>query len=205
MIAKGSGYVRGAGARNRLIAHLKYIEHRAMSERETRDSRRIFSGDEDQVRRRDAVQDIMAHEHRGVAYHKIILSPGQDEPITDWREWTRAIMVDLQERQGRQLHWYAVQHDNTDNPHTHVVLAGLGENLKTGAPEQVRLYPADYQFLRERGSEHSEREQRRELKEWVREANERDSQEFKAYSGKEYASQEMAVGRDHNNRGDFGR
>lgn len=205
MIAKGSGYVRGAGARTRLVAHLKYIEHRARSERETRDDRRIFSRDVDVVSRSGAVQDIMDHEHRGVSFHKIILSPGQDEPIVDWREWTRAIMDDLQARLGKHLHWYAVHHNNTDNPHTHVVLAGLGENVKTGVPEQVRLYPADYQFLRERGREHSEHEQQRELNAWVREANERDSQELNVYSRKEPVSQGTIVGRDHNIRGDFGR
>ena len=97
MIAKGSGYVKGAGARGRLNAHVKYIEHRAMSERETRDDRRIFSRDEDVMSRGDALQEIMDHEHHNVAYHKMILSPGHDEPVEDWREWTREVMDDLQE------------------------------------------------------------------------------------------------------------
>jgi hypothetical protein len=59
MIAKGSGYVKGAAARGRLNAHVKYIEHRTMSERETWDDRRIFSREEEVVSRGDAVEDIM--------------------------------------------------------------------------------------------------------------------------------------------------
>jgi type IV secretory pathway VirD2 relaxase len=156
MIAKGTGYVKGGGARSRLSAHMKYIEHRKMDERESRDDRHIFDKDEDRVSRSDAVDDIMDHAHHNVSYHKMVLSPGRDEPVSDWREWTRAIMSDLEERQGRDLTWYAVYHENTDNPHVHVVLAGMGENRETGESEQVRLYADDYKFLRESGHEHSD-------------------------------------------------
>jgi type IV secretory pathway VirD2 relaxase len=202
MIAKGSGYVRGSGARGRLVAHLKYIEHRTMSERETRDDRRIFNRDEDVVSRGDAVAEIMDHEHRNVAYHKIILSPGQDEPVTDWRAWTREVMHDLEERQGKALHWYAVHHDNTDHQHVHVVLAGEGENPETGQPEQVRLYAPDYQFLRERGREHSGHEQEREVNEWVQEADERDAQEL---GGRHEERAPLEPAHHASGRGDFDR
>jgi hypothetical protein len=206
MIAKGSGYVKGAGARSRLGAHFKYIEHRSMSERETRDDRRIFDADRDVVNRSDAVQDIMDHEHRNVAYHKIVLSPGQDELVSDWREWTREVMDDLQERQGKELHWYAVQHDNTDNPHVHVVLAGSGENLETGQAEQVRLYADDYKFLRESGHDHSDHEHQREINDWIREADERDAQELGVQNDKhERTPEQEVISRDNSDRGDFDR
>jgi hypothetical protein len=123
MIAKGSGYVRGnrQAATARLTSHFKYTEHRSKDlERETRDGRRIFSKDQDVVSRKDAVDDVMEHTSTSVNYHKIVLSPGQDEPIQDWREWTRDVMHDLEERQGHALYWYAVKHDNTDNPHDQV-------------------------------------------------------------------------------------
>lgn len=207
MIAKGSGYVRGAGARGRLNAHLKYIEHRARSERETRDDRRLFDAEHDVVGRRDAVGDIMEHEHRTVAYHKIVLSPGEDEPVEDWREWTREVMRDLEEWQGKNLHWYAVHHDNTDNPHVHVVLAGTGENLETGQPEQVRMYAPDYHFLRESGHEHSGYEHQREMNEWIREADERDAQELGVQQHGRYErapEQEVVLSRE-SDRGDFDR
>lgn len=177
MIAKGSGYVRGnrQAAAARLTAHMKYTEHRSQdTERESRDDRRIFSKDEDVVNRRDAVHDVMEHTSTSVNYHKVVLSPGQDEPVSDWREWTRDVMADLEESQGRELHWYAVHHENTDNPHVHVVIAGAGENLETGKLEPVKLYPQDYQLMRESGHEHSDYEHYHRIEELVKEY---DSQE----------------------------
>lgn len=172
MIAKGSGYVRGnrQAAQARLVSHFKYTEHRSRdTERETRDDRRIFSRDEDVVSRRDAVNDIMEHTSTSVNYHKLVLSPGEDEPIDDWRDWTREVMRDLEESQGRELHWYAVKHDNTDNPHVHVVIAGAGENLESGKLEPVKLYTQDYQLLRESGHDHSDHEWYRQISELVKE------------------------------------
>ncbi len=177
MIAKGSGYVRGnrQAAAARLTSHMKYTEHRSKDlERETRDDRRIFSKDQDVVSRKDAVDDVMEHTSTSVNYHKIVLSPGQDEPIQDWREWTREVMHDLEERQGHALHWYAVKHDNTDNPHVHVVLAGAGENLETGKTEPVKLYRDDYQALRESGHEHSEHEWHHRIQDLVKEYDSQD-------------------------------
>ncbi len=205
MIAKGSGYVKGSRARSRLNAHMKYIEHRTRSEQETRDDRRIFDAEHDVVRRGDAVQDIMDHEHRNVAYHKMILSPGGDEPVSDWREWTREMMADLEERQGKHLHWYAVQHNNTDNPHVHVVLAGKGENLETGKTELVKMYAPDYQFLRASGHEHSGYEHQREVNAWMREADERDAQELGMRDTKNERAPEQEVADRASDRGDFGR
>jgi type IV secretory pathway VirD2 relaxase len=159
MIAKGSGYVRSNrdAARARLISHFKYVEHRSreLSE-ESRDDRRVFDKEQDVVNRRDAVNDVMEHTSTSVNYHKIVLSPGEDEPVQDWRQWTRDVMQDLEEAQGRELHWYAVHHQNTDHPHIHVVVAGAGYNEETGREEPVKLYAKDYEMLRESGRDHSD-------------------------------------------------
>lgn len=98
----------------------------------------------------------MKHAHRQVAYHEIVLSPGEDEPITDWHKWTRGVMDDLEKMQGRKLHWYAVKYDNTDNPPVHVVLAGAGEHLETGNREAVRMSRSDYALLRQSGIDRSD-------------------------------------------------
>lgn len=97
----------------------------------------------------------MNHTSSQVGYHKIVLSPSKEEVITDWHEWTRSIMRDLEEYKGQTLHWYAVKHSNTDDPHVHVVLAGSGEHNSTGRPKAVKLYSQDYAFLRERGQARS--------------------------------------------------
>src|SRR5947209_20624 len=105
-----------------------------------------------------AVNDVMEHTSHSVSYHKIVLSPSDDEPVQDWREWTREVMADLEDEQGKELHWYAVHHSNTEHEHVHVIVAGAGEDRETGQQVAVKLYPEDYQRLRESGHEHSEYE-----------------------------------------------
>ncbi len=162
MIAKGR-FVKGGAANSMSVAghlnsHLKYLEHRSRDGLERLEERSIFSKEDDTVERRDAVNDVMEHTSHSVSYHKIVLSPGDDEPVQDWREWTREVMADLEDEQGKDLHWYAVVHQNTDHPHVHVVVAGAGEDHETGQEVPVKLYQEDYRQIRESGHEHSEYE-----------------------------------------------
>lgn len=176
MIARGTGYHRGnrQAGRARAAAHLKYLEYRALGEQETRESRHIFSEESDHVSRSGALDDVMSHTSTSVNFHKLVLSPGEEEPVEDWRAWTREIMSDLEERQGLELHWYAVHHENTDNPHVHVLLAGAGEREESGKLEPVKLYTEDYQFLRERGLEHSDHDLYAHIRETVQELDRQD-------------------------------
>ena len=179
MIARGR-YIKGgaahqASAAAHLNAHLKYLEHRSRDEQENREDRSIFSKDDDQVNRRDAVDDVMGHTSGSVSYHKIVLSPGDDEPVQDWREWTREVMADLEAEQGIDLHWYAVHHSNTEHEHVHVVVAGAGEDHETGQREAVKLYQEDYQQLREAGHEHSEYEFHHRIQEALEEYEKQDT------------------------------
>lgn len=175
MIAKGSGYVRGNRdvSRGRLVAHFKYIEHRSRERSpENRDDRHIFSKDEDVVHRRDATNDVMEHTSTSVNFHKVVLSPGEDEPISDWRLWTRQVMHDLEEYQGKELHWYAVYHSNTEHPHVHVIIAGAGYNQETGREEPVKMYyDKEYEVLRRSGREHSDYDFHRLIEEQFQELN----------------------------------
>lgn len=175
MIARGR-FVRGnrQAAAKQLNAHLKYIEHRKRAEEETREDRHIFSKESDSVRRQEAMEDVMEHTSSSVNYHKFVLSPSGDEPVEHWREWTREVMRDLEEQQGKELHWYAVHHGNTDNPHVHVVIAGAGEDPETGRTEAVKLYAQDYHLLRESGREHSEHDYYHLLRETAQELDRQD-------------------------------
>jgi hypothetical protein len=168
MIAKGK-YVRGGdrkAASSHLKAHFKYIEHRSRDlVHEQRDDRRLFSKDRDVVHRREAVDDVMEHTSPRVTFHKIVLSPSEEERVLDWRQWTREVMADLEETQQKELHWYAVQHQNTEHPHVHVVVAGAGYDWETGEQETVKLTRQDYEQLRESGRDHSEYAWEHRLKE----------------------------------------
>jgi type IV secretory pathway VirD2 relaxase len=194
MIARGTGFHRGnrqaGGAR--LSAHMKYLEYRALGEEESRESRHLFSEESDHVSRSEAVDDVMSHTSTSVNFHKLVLSPSDDEPVEDWREWTREIIDDLEERKGLELHWYAVYHENTDHPHVHVVVAGAGEREETEKLEPVKLYVEDYQFLRERGHEHSDHDLYVQIRETVQEL---DRQDDLAPAHPHTESQELAFDR----------
>lgn len=177
MIIKGQ-FLRGnrEKASKHLAAHVRYIEHRSRDEqREDREDRHLFSKESDHVDREEAVSDVMDHTSTSVNYHKLVLSPGHDEPIEDYRQWVRDVMHDLEEQHGKDLHWYASYHANTDHPHVHLVLAGSGENLETGEAEPVKLYRDDYQHLRESALEHSDREWYLQISDALDEFHDRDS------------------------------
>src|SRR5260370_38984935 len=101
----------------------------------------MFSKDDDQVNRREAVDDVLEQTSNSVSYHKIVLSPGDEEPGQDCREWTRAVMADLEAEQGKDLHWYAVRHSNTGHEHIHLVVGGAGEDTATGHDEPAGTHP----------------------------------------------------------------
>jgi|SRR5581483_10262986 len=165
-------------AHGHLSAHLKYIEHRSRDEAESRDDRRIFNDQRDVINRKDAMRDVMEHigpNQRDACYHKIMLSPGPDIPVDDYRQWTRDIMRDLEQKQGKKLYWYAVQHHNTENSHVHIVIAGAGERFETGEQEAVILRPDDYTFLKERGREHSGLALQQLIQQELQEINRRDN------------------------------
>lgn len=144
--------------RKLLNAHLKYIEYRSREAGETAASRALFDAEHDRVSREDALSDVLSHTTPGVSYHKLVLSPADDEPVTDWREWTREVMADLENHQDKHLHWYAVHHDNTEHGHVHVIIAGQGEERGTDHPTQIGLYGklGDFEVLIQSGREHSD-------------------------------------------------
>jgi len=61
---------------------------------------------------------------------RFIVSPEDAEQLDDLRTYTRHLMARMEADLGTRLEWVAVDHWNTDNPHTHVVLRGKDETGK---------------------------------------------------------------------------
>lgn len=80
---------------------------------------------------------------------RFIVSPDDAEQLDDLRTYTRHLMSRLEADLGTKLDWVAVNHWNTDNPHTHVVLRGKDDTGKD------LIISRDYiaQGMRERASE----------------------------------------------------
>ncbi len=120
-------------ASSALKSHFKYIQYRERDlVLESKADRQVFDKEPDQVDRREAHDSVMSERAGDIYYHRIILSPSHEEPVEDWRAWTRAVMADLEEQRGLDLEWYAVHHHNTDDPHVHVVSRRTGIDRETG-------------------------------------------------------------------------
>lgn len=71
--------------------------------------------------------DLEAFKERGADdrhQFRFIVSPEEAEQLDDLRTYTRHLMARMEADLGTRLEWVAVDHWNTDNPHTHVVLRG---------------------------------------------------------------------------------
>jgi len=58
---------------------------------------------------------------------RLIVAPEDGVRLTDLRDFTRELMATMERDLGTKLEWIAVEHWDTDNPHTHVVLRGKDE------------------------------------------------------------------------------
>jgi hypothetical protein len=185
-------YFRVSAAKNggkkatgqKLSNHFKYLEHRPKEKlEETREDRHLFNAESDHVSRKDATSDVMEHTSNRAAYHHLVLSPDPQEPISDLRQWTRDIMSDFEHAQGKEIHWYAVQHYNTDHPHVHVVIAGAGEGQDKLEP--VTIYPKDLDQFHASALEHSDHQ----LYQHMNDMHTHDMQELAAIQQQEHAQE----------------
>jgi hypothetical protein len=85
-----------------------------------------------------------------VIVHKITLAP-EINPA-DKKAFTREVMHRLGSEKGLDLQWMAVEHNNTDHHHIHVVVLGKDQNGK-----DVRFDKKDYDRIKEYGDRFLER------------------------------------------------
>lgn len=133
----------------RANAHVRYIQFRGGKDKEE-EPRQFFNALRDDITGREVSKAVNDQNPRGTVMHKLILSPGVQG--ADVKEYCREVMADLASRKGLDLEWYAVRHDNTDNPHVHIVVMGKDENGRN-----VRLSKDDYTKIKEAGDRYLER------------------------------------------------
>jgi type IV secretory pathway VirD2 relaxase len=61
---------------------------------------------------------------------RFIVAPEDGVELTDLRDFTRELLATMERDLGTKLEWIAVDHWDTDNPHTHVVLRGKDDRGK---------------------------------------------------------------------------
>jgi type IV secretory pathway VirD2 relaxase len=112
-----------AGSRS-AIAHLRYIEREGVDRQGG--PGHVYGPTTDAA-------DTTAFEERGHEdrhQFRFIVSPEDAEQLDDLRTYTRHLMARMEADLGTRLDWVAVDHWNTDNPHTHVVLRGKDDTGK---------------------------------------------------------------------------
>jgi type IV secretory pathway VirD2 relaxase len=134
--------LKQAGARS-TSSHLRYIEREGVGR--TGELEQAYGATTDKA-------DLTAFEAQGHDdrhQFRFIVSPEDAVQLDDLRNYTRHLMTRIEADLGTHLDWVAVDHWNTDNPHTHIVLRGKDETGKD------LIISRDYiaQGMRERASE----------------------------------------------------
>ena len=109
-----------------LAKHLRYIERDGVG----RDGEPGHAyGSQTDAADLDAFKERCADDRH---HFRFILSPEDGAELEDLRTYTRHLMGRMEGDLGTGLDWVAVNHWNTDNPHTHIVVRGrddTGEDL----------------------------------------------------------------------------
>ena len=106
------------------VQHLRYIEREGVDRQGGQG--RAYGAITDEA-------DTAAFDERGRGdrhQFRVIVSPEAAEQLEDLRTYTRHLMGRMEADLGTRLDWVAVDHWNTDNPHTHVVLRGKDQTGK---------------------------------------------------------------------------
>lgn len=119
-VARGGG----AGGGN-LAAHASYLQ-RDGAEREG-EKGRFYDATQDEVRdAQDRLQDWADNDKR---HFRITLAPESGARLVaedgHLKEFTRETMARMERDLGVPLEWMGIDHHNTDNPHTHVIVRGV--------------------------------------------------------------------------------
>ncbi len=147
MIVKHT-YTRDRGAAREAV---RYYQLRPRGRDE--EPRSIFTRD-GTISRAQAHRMLREHQNGNFLIHRVTLSPSDRERPQDLRDMTRYVLAELEKEKGHRLHWFAVEHRNTDHHHVHVIIAGAGEREGNGATRSVKLIKEDYVSMREGGREY---------------------------------------------------
>lgn len=136
---------RGGGARGRLASRRVIIKARIVQHRGARYRAAPMKMHLSYLRRQGATRDgggAEMFDRDGLADHdafakrceddrhhfRFIVSPEDAARLEDLRATTRQLMERAERALGTRLDWVAVDHWNTDHPHVHVLVRGVGDD-----------------------------------------------------------------------------
>ena len=120
---KGANTGRGLGAAR---AHLRYIQRDGVSKEH--EPGQLYDATRDDADGKAFLDRGEGDRHQ----FRFIVSPEDATELSDLKPFVRDFMSVMEEDLGTKLDWVAVDHFNTEHPHTHIVLSGkdeLGKDL----------------------------------------------------------------------------
>ncbi|MBL1240339.1 MAG: relaxase/mobilization nuclease and DUF3363 domain-containing protein [OCS116 cluster bacterium] len=109
---------------SKATSHLKYIQRDGVDK--NGEAGKIYDAEYDEVDGKSFLEDSRDDRHQ----FRFIVSPEDAIELEDLKEYTRDLMNHMEHDLGTKLDWVAVDHYNTDNPHTHIIVRGVDEDGK---------------------------------------------------------------------------
>ena len=108
--------------RGSLGSHLAYLKRDGV----TRDGEpgKLFGADSREVDPLDFAKTCDDDRH----HFRFIVSPEDAASMSDLKRFTRDLMDQMEADLGTRLDWAAVDHWNTEHPHIHIIVRGIGED-----------------------------------------------------------------------------
>ncbi len=107
-------------------AHLRYIQRDGVSKEH--EPGQLYDAAHDEADGKALLERNEGDRHQ----FRFIVSPEDATELSDLKPFVRDLMASMEEDLGTKLDWVAVDHFNTENPHSHIVLRGkddLGKDL----------------------------------------------------------------------------
>jgi hypothetical protein len=193
VIAKVSFKQNSSQSRRSLSATINYNldRERGIDEKE----RSLFTSKLSDLDRSVAKEEIERKFGENVAYHKIILSSGDNH--VSQRDFARTVMAEWQRSIEKEFEYYAVEHRNTDYHHVHIIIPGKSSD-RNG---DLSFDREDIAALREIGGDYlardrfMDRELDREIAlEFERDKLDREVKTLFHMSRKDYEREQTGVG-----------
>lgn len=126
-IARNKGGAGSKNFRNALAKHLNYIERESAQKDQKKGE--MYNQEQDGVDKKEFLEKAQNDPRN----FRLILSPDKvhnGNNSLDMKEYTREFMERVQRDLGAKVDWVAVNHFNTEHPHSHIIMRGLDEEGK---------------------------------------------------------------------------
>lgn len=115
-----------ANAKKNLRAHVQYLVRSGVSK--AGESPKFFNSEE--INTKKEISELISNWSEDRHHFRFIISPEKGHDL-DLTEYTKTVVKEFEKDLGEKLTWFGTCHYNTDEPHIHVVVRGVGKDGNT--------------------------------------------------------------------------